>query len=63
MLMQTNGRKIVLLPAWPKQWNCEFKLHAPGNTTIEARVENGTIKDLKVTPLVRRMDVVILPAQ
>jgi hypothetical protein len=29
MLMQTVGRKILLLPAWPKNWNADFKLHAP----------------------------------
>lgn len=27
--MQTIGREIRLLPAWPKQWDVDFKLHAP----------------------------------
>ena len=57
MLMQAAGRRIVLLPAWPKQWNASFKLHAPFLTTVEGKVENGKIVDLKVTPESRRKDV------
>ena len=60
MLMQYEGDKIFLLPAWPKDWNCDFKLHAPKNTTIEGRVENGELKDLVVTPASRRKDVLIM---
>ncbi|MBO7655835.1 MAG: hypothetical protein J6U40_13015 [Kiritimatiellae bacterium] len=61
MLMQHEGKTIFLLPAWPKEWNCSFKLHAPYNTTIEGRVENGTVKDLTVDPPSRRGDVSICP--
>ena len=28
MLMQTVGDQILLLPAWPKTWDVDFKLHA-----------------------------------
>ena len=28
MLLQTNGEQILLFPAWPKEWNVHFKLHA-----------------------------------
>ncbi len=59
MIMQTTDDKIVLLPAWPKNWNANFKLHAPQNTIVEGKVENGKIVDLKVTPESRRTDVVI----
>jgi hypothetical protein len=58
MLMQTDGKKILLLPAWPKEWNASFKLHAPYQTTVEGRVENGKVVDLKVTPTSRTKDVV-----
>ncbi|MDR3218970.1 MAG: DUF5703 domain-containing protein [Dysgonamonadaceae bacterium] len=58
MLMQTDGEKIYLLPAWPKDWNVSFKLHAPYQTTVEAKVVNGEITELKVTPESRRKDVV-----
>jgi alpha-L-fucosidase 2 len=32
MLMQTEGSKIAVFPSWPKDWDVEFKLHAPQNT-------------------------------
>ena len=63
MLLQSEGRRIILLPAWPKEWNAAFKLYAPYNTTVEGRVENGKLIDLKVTPETRRQDIEILPVQ
>jgi alpha-L-fucosidase 2 len=63
MLMQTDGKKIILLPAWPKDWNASFKLHAPYQTTVEGRVVNGEVVDLKVTPKSRRKDVIIIKAK
>ena len=59
MLVQCEGRKIFLLPAWPKGWDCSFRLHAPYRTVVEGRVENGELKDLVVTPSSRRADVVL----
>lgn len=59
MLMQCDGDKILLLPAWPQDWQASFKLHAPKNTTIEGRVEDGKLTDLTVTPESRRQDVTI----
>jgi hypothetical protein len=60
MLMQTEGRKILLVPAWPKGWDADFKLHAPYNTTVQGRVVNGKVVDLVVTPASRAGDVKIL---
>jgi hypothetical protein len=60
MLMQTDGTKIYLFPAWPKEWNVQFKLHAPYNTTVEGELENGKIKNLKVTPEARKSDVITM---
>ena len=59
VLMQCDGNTIRLAPAWPKNWKASFNLHAPKNTTVEGRVENGKVSDLKVTPETRRKDVVI----
>lgn len=59
MLMQCNGRRILLIPAWPADWNAEFKLHAPYQTVVEAKVRNGHVVDLQVTPAERKADVVI----
>ncbi len=60
MLMQTVGDRIVLLPAWPGDWDADFKLHAPHQTTVEGKVRSGKITFLKVTPKKRRKDVVIM---
>ena len=57
MLMQCDGKKILLLPAWPKEWSADFKLCAPFQTTVDGRVEKGKIVHLKVTPESRRADV------
>ena len=57
MLMLCDGDAIHLLPAWPDEWNADFKLHAPNQTTVEGRVENGKIVQLKVTPESRRKDI------
>ena len=59
MLMQTDGKIIRLLPAWPKGWNGSFKLNAPYGTTVEGRIENGSVMDLKVAPAERMKDVMI----
>jgi hypothetical protein len=59
ILMQCEGRQIVLLPAWPREWDCDFRLHAPYQTVLEGTVRGGWIEDLRVTPESRRDDVVI----
>jgi hypothetical protein len=59
MLMQTIGDQILLFPAWPKDWDVDFKLHAPNNTTVKCSLENGEITNLKVMPKSRSGDVVI----
>jgi alpha-L-fucosidase 2 len=59
MLMQTEGTKILLLPAWPKDWACTFKLHAPLGTTVSGTVADGKITSLTVDPPDRRKDVMI----
>jgi hypothetical protein len=58
MLMQVDDKKIYLLPAWPKDWDVHFKLHAPYQTTIEAMVKDGKVKVLKVYPESRRKDII-----
>ncbi|MBM4089849.1 MAG: LamG domain-containing protein, partial [Planctomycetes bacterium] len=35
MVMQTDGDKVFLLPAWPGDWDVSFKLHAPRKTVVE----------------------------
>ena len=64
MLMQAEGKKIILLPAWPKEWgDTEFKLNAPYNTTVQGKVVNGKLTGLIVTPASRRADVIDMSAK
>lgn len=60
MLMQTDGRKIMLFPSWPVNWDTHFKLHAPYLTTVEGVLKNGKLESLKVTPESRRKDIINL---
>ena len=59
MVLQSDGRRLFLLPAWPKDWNAKFKLHAPYQTTVEGIVKDGKLVNLKVTPESRRTDIVL----
>jgi Domain of unknown function (DUF5703) len=60
MLMQTDGKKILLFPAWPKTTDVHFKLHAPYNTTVEAELKDGKVVMLKVLPESRKADIVLM---
>ncbi len=53
MCLQTQHGKLEVLPAWPKRWNVHFRLHAPGNTVVEAVYKDGEIAHLRVTPVRR----------
>ena len=63
MLLQTDGRRILLLPAWPAHWDVEFKLHAPFRTVVEGSYREGLLRSLRVTPASRRKDVELPPHQ
>jgi hypothetical protein len=58
MLLQPRGDKILVLPAWPKEWDVTFKLHAPKNTVVECEYRDGKVVRLEVTPAERAKDVV-----
>jgi len=60
MILQAEGRKLYLLPAWPHNWNVSFKLHAPYNTTVEGGYRSGKLEKLRVSPAARAKDVVRL---
>jgi hypothetical protein len=57
LVMQCDGKRIDLFPAFPTDWNCDFKLHAPYNTTVEGSLIDGKLVNLKVTPKEREKDV------
>lgn len=60
MLLQSDGHKILLLPAWPAGWDADFRLHAAYRTTVEGLVRSGRLVKLTVTPAARRKDVKII---
>ena len=63
MLLQWDGPRIFLFPAWPKEWDVEFRLHAPMNTTVEGVYRAGKLERLSVTPIERADDVTVLEPQ
>ena len=60
MLLQVDSQKIYLFPAWPKEWDVHFKLHAPFQTTIEGVLKNGKLEELTVFPEARKRDIINL---
>lgn len=59
MAMQCDGRRIFVLPAWPRDWNVQFKLWAPERTTVEVVYREGKLQRLDVQPAERLSDVVL----
>ena len=53
-----SSGKLHLFPAWPADWDVDFKLHAPGQTLVEASLKDGKLVSLKVTPESREKDIV-----
>jgi hypothetical protein len=58
MLLQTGedgfgAGTIVLLPAWPCQYNVSFRLHAAQATTVEVVYAGGKLVSLDVVPATR----------
>lgn len=58
MLLQADGERIYLLPAWPREWDVSFRLHAPAQTVIEGTWRAGKWERMVVTPASRRKDIV-----
>jgi hypothetical protein len=47
MLLQIDNKgQVILFPAWPKDIDVQFKLHAPGIGVVEASMKNGVITRL-----------------
>jgi len=45
MLLQYEGDKLITFPAWPEEWDVEFRLFATGNRIIEGTSKNGKRED------------------
>lgn len=58
MVMQTPGDAIHLFPAWPRDWDVDFRLHAPHGVRIDASLRAGQLVSLVVEPAIDRARVV-----
>jgi hypothetical protein len=63
MLVQEAGEKILLLPAWPADWDADFKLHVAQHTVISGRVKDGALMSWSIEPAARKRDVVVYQPQ
>ena len=63
MLAQEAGDKILLLPAWPAEWDADFKLHLAQRTVISGRVKDGKLLTWRIEPTSRRKDVRVYEPQ
>jgi len=43
LLQETPDGDLLLFPAWPREWNCRFRLHTLDGRTVEASIEGGKI--------------------
>lgn len=59
MLPQTLDEELRIAPAWPADWNVDFKLHAPRQTVVEGKIRDGRAVELKTTPESRRKDLIL----
>lgn len=47
LLQETPEGELLLFPAWPKEWNAKFRLHATGGRIVEVEINNGKISLMK----------------
>lgn len=53
MLLQYDAGEVRLMPAWPKEWNVQFKLRGPDRRVYEGVYENGKMVKLSKTGLIK----------
>jgi len=64
MLLQPADDKdqsAMLFGAWPCDWDVDFKLRAPANTTVEGSFAKGQLVSLTVAPESRKPFVHVMP--
>jgi len=59
MLAQEGNGKIYLLPAWPSEWDVDFKLHLSGEAMLTGTVKDGKLEKWDISPAARKADVVV----
>ena len=51
MLMQEVDGRVILFPAWPKNWDVTFRLRASGNRIVEATMKDGKVENVRIEEL------------
>jgi alpha-L-fucosidase 2 len=59
MIVQEAGGRIFLLPAWPADWDLDFKLHVSGSAVLAGSVKDGKLRRWDITPARRKQDVIV----
>ena len=59
MLMQEVDDTLYLFPAWPKEWDVRFRLHASRSTVVEAELRRGKVINVHVTPARASANIVV----
>lgn len=59
--MEPQGKKIILFKSWPPEWDGDYRMQAPEDTTVELSIRSNRLVKLLVTPASRRTDLVITP--
>jgi len=59
MLVQEGNGKIYLLPAWPSEWDVDFKLHLQGGVVLTGTVKDGKLVTWDIVPAARKSDVIV----
>lgn len=54
LLQETPEGQLLLFPAWPREWNCRFRLHASNGRVVEACLTDGVITSGLTKPVVMR---------
>ncbi len=59
MLAQEGNGKIYLLPAWPGEWDADFKVHLSQGVVITGTVKEGKLTQWDITPKTRKAVVIL----
>ena len=43
LLQETPEGELLLFPAWPREWNCRFRLHSSSGRIVQAKIHQGVI--------------------
>ena len=57
MLVRYEGRRIILFPTWPDEWDVKFRVHLPYQTVLQGELEDGEVVSMKATPSDRLEDI------